>query len=96
MLTIEPRMVTCLSMWFNLFLTHVFLVSILRSTPNYIPLKNKCPNCYCVGIKHAIDGISTKVRTSKVSSLLESLFIDRVLNSGDLQFVPMYFFPAKI
>ena len=28
--------------------------------------------------------------------LLESLFKDRGLNSGDLQFVPMYFFPAKI
>ena len=28
--------------------------------------------------------------------LLESLFIDRGLNSGDLQNVPMYFFPTKI
>ena len=36
----------------NLFYTHVFLVSVLRPTPNHIPLKCRCPNDCYVGIRH--------------------------------------------
>ena len=31
----------------KLFQTHVFLVSILRSTSDHIPLKYKCLEIYC-------------------------------------------------
>ena len=37
MLTIEPGMDV-------MFWAHVFLVSVLKATPNHIPLKYRCPN----------------------------------------------------
>ena len=44
-LTIEPRSVKhILSTESNLFYPRVFLVLVLRSTAQHIPLKYKCPN----------------------------------------------------
>ena len=53
MLNIELRMVRILWHVVQSFLKkHVFLVLVLRSTPNHIPLKYSCPDYYCVWFRH--------------------------------------------
>ena len=47
MLTFESRMVSIFSAHCPISFKHIFLTSILRSTPNHIPLKYRCPY-YCL------------------------------------------------
>lgn len=70
MLTTEFRMAAYLEDVVPYLFKTFFLVSVLKPTPNHIPLKFRCLGYFYVGFRHVYVRVKTYMTFSQLSSII--------------------------